>query len=102
VNVPPVRHLLFSFLLIVGVASGGGCTAHRHTVGLGPTGTGETSVRQWYLLFGLAPVNEVDTQRLAPDLTSYAIETRSSFLDIVLLPLLLPFTVVTRTVTVRT
>jgi hypothetical protein len=76
--------------------------SHHHTIGLGATGTGETTVRQWYLLFGLAPINEVDSQRLAPDLTSYAVETRFTFIDLLLSPLLLPFSLTTRTVTVRT
>jgi hypothetical protein len=79
-----------------------GCISHQHVVGLGPTGTGSTSERQYYVLFGLLQVNEVDTQRFAPELTSYAIDTRFSFTDLLLTTLLLPLTVTTRTVTVRT
>lgn len=101
-NLPSIRRKPLVLLFLALAVAGGGCAAHRHTVGLGATGTGEASVRQWYLLFGLAPVNEIDTQRLAPDLTSYTVETRQSFVDLLLLPLLLPFTVVTRTVTVQT
>jgi hypothetical protein len=54
------------------------------------------------VLFGLLQVNEVDTQRFAPELTSYTIDTRFSFTDLVLSTLMLPLTVTTRTVTVRT
>jgi hypothetical protein len=79
-----------------------GCITHQHTVGLGATGTGEMSERQFYFLFGLVQVNEVDAQRMAPDLTSYTIDTRMNLLDVVLAPLLLPLTITTRTVTVRT
>ena len=79
-----------------------GCVSHTHTVGLGATGTGEASARQIYLFFGLVPLNTVETQRLASDLTSYTIETGFGFVDLLLAPLLLPVTVTTRTVVVRT
>ena len=75
---------------------------HRHTIGTGPTGLGEQSARQYYVLFGLIRFNEVDPQRLADNLTSYEIESGYSFVDILLAPLLLPLTVTSRTVTVRT
>jgi ABC-type lipopolysaccharide export system ATPase subunit len=75
---------------------------HTHVVGLGPTGTGETTVRQFYIVFGLIPLNEVDTQRFATELTSYAVDTRVAFVDLLLAPLLLPLTATSRTVTVRT
>ena len=50
----------------------------RHIIGLGPTGLGEVSARQYYILFGLVQFNEVDTQRMAGDLTSYTIESEIS------------------------
>jgi hypothetical protein len=100
VNVPsiPIRTALAVALSV----AASGCVSHQHVVGLGPTGTGSTSERQYYVLFGLLQVNEVDTQRFAPELTSYTIDTRFSFTDLVLSTLMLPLTVTTRTVTVRT
>lgn len=85
-------------MLLVLLASA--CSAHRHRVGLGPTGIGEESSRQFYLFFGLLPINEVNVQRMAVDLSSYEIESSYSFVDIILTPLLLPLTVTSRTVTV--
>lgn len=79
-----------------------GCMSNKHVIGLGPTGLGETSARQYYILFGFVEFNEVDAQRMAGELTSYTIETEFSFVDAVLLPLLLPFTITSRTVTVKT
>ncbi len=79
-----------------------GCVSHTHVVGLGPTGTGESSARQYYIFFGLVPLNEVDTQRMAPELTSYSVYTRMAFVDLLLAPILLPLTATSRTVTVRT
>jgi hypothetical protein len=89
-------------LLAIAAFSAAGCVSHQHTVGLGATGTGAQTARQYYFLFGFVQVNEVDTQRMAPDLTSYSIETSYGFLDLVLAPFLLPLTLTTRTVTVRT
>ena len=78
-----------------------GCMAHHHSVGLGPTGTGEQVERQWYILFGLVAANDIDPQRMAAGLTSYSVTSEYGLIDILLAPFLLPFTVTTRTVTVR-
>jgi hypothetical protein len=80
----------------------GGCVGHVHSIGLGPTGSGAVSARQYYVLFGFAEINEVDPQRMAEGLTSYSIETEFGLVDLLLFPLLLPFTATSRTVTVRT
>ena len=80
-----------------------GCVAHRHSVGLGATGTDEHNARQYYVLFGLIAANDVNAQRMAGGLTSYEVETELlGFFDMLFAPLLLPLTMTTRTVTVRT
>jgi hypothetical protein len=101
VNAPSLRSRTLPGLLLAALL-GAGCVSHTHSVGLGATGTGESSARQFYILFGLVPVNTVDSQRLAPELTSYTIETSYGFVDLLIAPLLLPLTVTTRTVVVRT
>jgi hypothetical protein len=78
-----------------------GCVAHRHRIGGGPTDLGETSARQFYVLFGLVRWNDVDVRRLNQDLVSYEVETRFGWTDALLAPLLLPFTATSRTVVVR-
>jgi hypothetical protein len=79
-----------------------GCMWHRHVVGLGGSDTNVVTTRQYYVLFGLFAVNEVDTQRLAGDLTSYSVETGYGLTDILISPFLLPLTLTSRTVRVRT
>lgn len=79
-----------------------GCVGHTHVVGLGSTGSNAVTERQFYLFFGLVPVNDVDSQRLAPDLTSYTVETCFGLGDLLLAPVLLPLTVTSRSVTIRT
>jgi hypothetical protein len=102
VNVPssiPQRVRLLSLAVALLCA---GCASHQHSVGLGATGANEQVARQYYFLFGFFQVNEVDAQRMAGDLTSYSIETRYGFFDMVLAPFLLPLTATSRTVIVRT
>lgn len=79
----------------------GGCVHHVHRIGTGPTGIGEVSERQVYVLFGLFRWNVVETERLAGDVTGYEIVTEYSWTDLLLMPVLLVLTATSRTVTVR-
>ncbi len=88
-------------MLLACLATLPSCLTHTHRVGLGPTGVGESMQRQFYVFFGLIRVNEVDESRMADRLTSYEIETTTSLIDWLLLPILLPFTFTSRTVTVK-
>jgi hypothetical protein len=102
VNVPSSKFVrAFSGMALAAVMTTG-CVSHSHTVGLGATGTGRAVAHQYYLGFGLIALNSVDTQRLAPDLTSYTVETSFGFVDFLWSPFLLPFTMTSRTVIVRT
>ena len=66
------------------------CATHLHTVGHGPqTGIKVTS-RQFYLFYGLVPLNSVDTNEMAGIdsngnyITDYEIQTQTGPIDIVL------------------
>ena len=51
------------------------CSTHSHVVGDGPqTGVTETA-RQYYVLFGLVPLNKVDTNSMIGGATDYKLET---------------------------
>ena len=77
-----------------------GCSAHAHTVGAGPqTGQVETA-RQWYILFGAIPLNDVDTNEMAGDTENYEIATTTGFVDILIGIPASYITVSSRTVTV--
>ena len=63
------------------------CATHFHTVGIGPqTGVVQAS-RQYYIIFGLVPINSVDTKELAGiDLNgnlieNYEIKTQYTVID---------------------
>ncbi len=76
------------------------CSTHVHTVGNGPqTGQTETA-RQWFILFGLVPLNSVDTGAMAGGAADYQIQTQTSGLDIIIGIPASYVTVSSRTVTV--
>ena len=60
-----------------------GCSTHVHTVGTGPE-TGMTKVaRQYYLLWGLIPLNTVDTNQMAASMKTdnYEIKSQVGLVD---------------------
>jgi hypothetical protein len=61
-----------------------GCFTHNHTVGSGAAGANATEKKQWYILFGLVPLNTVDSKGMAGGATNYTIKTQQSFVDVVI------------------
>ncbi len=58
-----------------------GCMTHEHIVGTGAA-TGYTeSAKQWYLIGGLIPLNNVDTKGMSGDSLNYKIVTQTSIID---------------------
>lgn len=72
--------LLLSFFL-------SGCCATMHTVGTGgkgdctSVGQYDAKKKQWYLFWGLLPLNKVDSKALAGGAQNYTIRTTTSFGD---------------------
>jgi hypothetical protein len=87
-------------LLIVGMLFVIGCATHMHQVGNGAQGTDLIESRQWYVLWGLVPINEVDTQAMAGEATDYDIITEVNVLDAVINAFVGSATIYCRIVTV--
>lgn len=87
--------------LIVGILFVVGCATHIHKVGNGAQDNDIMEARQWYVLFGLVPLNEVNTQAMAGGANDYEIKTEHTALDIVISLFTGVVTVDSRTVTVR-
>ena len=88
---------LSAVLLIVGILFVIGCAMHTHVVGKGA----QIESRQWYVLWGLVPINDVDTQVMAGEATDYEITTEVNLLDAILNTVLSEISIYCRTVTVR-
>ena len=78
-----------------------GCSAHVHTVGKGAQGSDVTEARQWYILWGLVPLNDVDTSTMVGEATDYEITTQVTALDAIISVVLSEISVNCRTVTVE-
>ena len=88
-------------LLIVAMLFVIGCAAHVHKVGEGAQGNDITMARQWYVLWGIVPINEVDTNAMAEGVTDYEITTSVTPIDFVISAVLGNISINCRTVTVQ-
>ena len=77
-----------------------GCTTHIHKVGSGPTAYDSEELRQWYILWGLVPINDVDTKDMAGDAKNYEIKTEVTPLDFLISIPASAVSITSRTVTV--
>lgn len=61
-----------------------GCSTNIHTVGAGPQTGMSNTARQYYLLYGLIPVNRVDTNEMAKSMQTenYEIKTQVGPVDV--------------------
>lgn len=89
-----------SLLLVIALLALAGCSAHIHKVGDGPQNNEMQQQRQWYILWGLVPLNEVNTNAMAGDATDYEIRTETAPLDVIMNIFTMYVTVNSRTVTV--
>ena len=92
---------LSAVLLIVGILFVIGCATHTHVVGKGAQGTDMIESRQWYVLWGVVPINDVDTQVMAGEAIDYEIMTEVNLLDAIINTVLSEISIYCRTVTVR-
>jgi len=93
-------HFAMTGLLLFVLVVASGCAAHTHIVGNGGSGNEVVEQRQWYVLWGLVPINEVDSADMADGASNYTIETEQSALDVVINIFTSIVTVYSRTVTV--
>ncbi len=60
------------------------CFTQRHIVGEGAKGNRVETAKTWYVLWGLVPINKVDTNEMAKGAKDYEIITQFSFVDIII------------------
>ncbi len=69
-------------------------------MGKGAQGDSEKEKRQWYAIWGLVPLGEIDSQDLAGDAQDYSVRTQASVLDIIINIFTGFVTITSRTITV--
>jgi len=72
---------LINILLIVSMFTFVGCYTNVHTVGNGGNSANKVEKKQWYILWGLVPLNEVDSKVMAGGAENYTIKTEHKFVD---------------------
>ena len=92
---------LSATFLIIGMLFVIGCASHTHVVGNGAQGIDTTEARQWYILWGMVPINDVDTNAMAGGATDYEITTQFNMIDIVINAVVANVSILSRTVTVE-
>jgi hypothetical protein len=95
-----LRRIIAVATLLAVVIVIAGCSTHIHKVGAGAQGNAVIEERQWYALWGLVPINTVDTDAMAEGAADYEIKTETSALDVIINIFTTYVSVVSRTVTV--
>ena len=90
-----MKTISFSFLLLLSA-----CSTHTHTIGNGPSSGLSETKRQYYALYGLVPLNKVDTNAMIGGATDYKLETGVQAIDVLIGGVGSSFTVSSRTVKV--
>lgn len=89
-----------SIVVLVSMLAMTSCMGHMHTVGNGAQGGNKVEKTQWYFLFGLVPLNEVNTKQMADGATNYTIKSEMSVINYLITIVTQFATITSRTVTV--
>jgi predicted small secreted protein len=90
--------LIAVFALTLALSS---CYTMVHTVGDGARGGQTLQQKQWYALYGLVPINNVDSKSMAAGAENYTITTEITFIDYVITAFTSWVTIVVQTVEVQ-
>ncbi|MEL7239895.1 MAG: hypothetical protein AAGK78_13640 [Planctomycetota bacterium] len=74
--------LCLALVLSVGVTSG--CFTQQVKVGAGASGGTSIEHRQWFALWGLIPITEIDPEASIGDAQNYTVETGFTPVDVVI------------------
>ena len=85
--------VVFCFVLV-------GCYTIEHQVGKGAQTGVSMEKKQWFILFGLVPLNKPNTNQMSGGATDYTIKTEQSVVDVVIGIFTGYVTIYPRTVTV--
>ncbi len=76
-----LKALIVAVVFAVAMTS---CYSLEHTVGMGAQGNQTVKEKQWYALWGLVPLNEVDSKAMAQGAENYTIHSEYAFEDYII------------------
>lgn len=94
------KRIITLLVLLVFAFSIAACASHTHVVGKGAQSGVEEQAKQWYILWGLVKLNDVDSQEMAGGQENYTIETKINGIDWLISAFLGIVSIQTRTVKV--
>jgi hypothetical protein len=94
-----MKKLSLALALVVMIFSS--CYTLNHTVGSGGSGGEKVEKRAWYILFGLVPLNTVESKAMAGNATNYTITSSHTVVDVLLNIVTGIVTIGSQTVTVQ-
>ncbi len=92
------KSFLAIFLLVFLLSS---CMTLTHVVGIGASSGVSTEKKQWYALWGLVPINTVDSKAMASGASNYTIKSQEKFVDLIITAFTSFVTVTVQTVSVQ-
>ena len=75
------KNLLIVLLTFSLLFASTGCMTLTHVVGEGAQGAQIEEERQWYVLWGLVPINEVDSHEMADGAVDYTVTSQVTVID---------------------
>ncbi|HET9746380.1 MAG TPA: hypothetical protein VFP97_11755 [Chitinophagaceae bacterium] len=90
-----------SLALVMAVVMFSSCFTLTHTVGSGGSGGEKIEKRAWYILWGLVPLNTVESKAMAGNATNYTVTSSRTALDVIINIFTGIVTVGSQTVTVQ-
>jgi hypothetical protein len=93
-----IKTFLVTFLLVFLLSS---CMSLTHVVGTGASSGVTSEKKQWYALWGLVPINEVNSKAMAEGASNYTIKSKVKFIDYVISAFTGAVSVNVQTVTVQ-
>lgn len=75
------KNLLIVILASTLLVASTGCMTLTHVVGEGAQGARVEEKRQWYVLWGLVPLNEVDSHEMAEGAIDYTVTSQMTVID---------------------
>lgn len=76
------------------------CMSLSHQVGSGAQGNSKETKRQWYIIYGLVPINKVDSKQMSNNASNYTVKSEITPVDFILNMFTSVVTVYSQTVTV--
>lgn len=96
-----IRKVTALLLILATMLSLSGCFTHKYMMGNGAQAGTVQEERQWFALWGLVPINTVDTKAMIGTATDYQVKSEFTFVDVLIGIFTGMVTIYPRTVEVR-